>query len=287
MVTDTLNRATLVLKRKKNGNPNVNWGLLSSDNSNSNGHSPTPPAPKKENISYDQLLHVSLGAINHEMRTPLALIFQTIEMLEDPRLGSLTEEQRDALAILRRQGQILGQMIDGLLYVASHSDKQKKFRPVPARLEPVFENVISLAEFKARSKEITIETDISANLPAIHIDVKQLEEALTQILDNAIKFNRAGGIIKIATQADDTWVILRITDTGIGIEAELLNKIWDAFEQGADSLRRAQEGLGVGLSLARHIIEAHHGTVEVDTHLGQGSTFTIKLPKTKQPATTK
>ena len=272
--TGTLKDKLVFIESKSVDHSQVNWEFLCAEDSS---QTTLPESDKR--IAIDRLLETCLGAINHEMRTPLALIFQTIEMMEDPRLGSMTDEQLDALTILRRQTQTLGQMIDGLLHIAAFVDKQGTIRPVLASLEPVFENILALAEFKARSKGIVIETDIAPDLPLFPMDVKHIEEALTQLLDNAVKFNRTEGKIKITAQADDDWIVLTVSDTGTGIEAELLNKIWDVFEQNADPLRRAQEGLGVGLSIARYIVEAHHGTIEAETSLGQGSTFTIKLPR--------
>jgi len=167
--------------------------------------------------------------------------------------------------------------------VAAFLSKQEAVRPVLAQLRPVFNEVVALAEFKARSKDITVETHIDPNLPPFPLDVKQMEEALTQLVDNAIKFNRRGGTVKISAQVDtgDNQVLIAVADTGVGIEEELMSRVWEAFEQGVDPLRRAQEGLGLGLVLARYIVEAHKGTIEIETTPGQGSTFTVKLPLKK------
>jgi signal transduction histidine kinase len=178
--------------------------------------------------------------------------------------------------------EILSQMIESLTRTAAFLAKQEIVRPVPAFLEPVFQEVIPLLEFKARSKEITVETDLMSDLPPLLLDVKQMSEALTQLLDNAVKFNRPGGKIKFCAQADEEWLILTISDTGIGIETEQVYRIWELFEQGADPLRRAQEGLGLGLVLAHHIIQAHQGVIEVESISGQGSTFTVKLPRARR-----
>ena len=234
---------------------------------------------RQTQTTLDRLRTTFLGTVNHEMRTPLALIFQALEMLEDSRLGALTEEQLDAVTVLRRQAQTLGKMIESLTAVAAFLSKQETVKPVMARLETVFNEVLPLTEFKARSKSLVIETDIRPDLPALPLDVKQMEEALIQLLDNAIKFNRPGGKIKLSARAEAHWVILTVTDTGIGIEEEQMELIWQAFEQGVDPIRRAQEGLGLGLVLARHIIAAHYGSIEVKTKLGVGSTFIVKLPK--------
>jgi PAS domain S-box-containing protein len=235
----------------------------------------------EKQAALDRLRHTFLSTVNHEMRTPLALIFQTIEILESLQLGYLTPEQLDGLMALRRQSRLLGQMVEGLTRVAAFLSKQETVRPVLAQLGPVFNTVLPVAEFKARSKEITIETEIATPLPFFPLDVKQMEEALLQLLDNAIKFNQQGGKIKLSAQADDAWIVVAISDTGKGIAAEFMDKIWELFEQGTDPLRRAQEGLGLGLVLVRYIIEAHRGLIEVESVLGQGSTFTIKLPRTR------
>lgn len=236
---------------------------------------------REKQAALDRLRHTFLSTVNHEMRTPLALIFQGIEMLEQGLLGELSAEQLDAIMAVRRQSWTLGQMVEGLTRVAAFLSKQETVRPVLAQLEPVFNNLLPLAEFKARSKDIAVETDIAPNLPSFPLDVKQMEEALTQLVDNAIKFNRPGGKIKIHARADDKWIMIAVSDTGRGIEAEQMDKIWQMFEQSADPVRRAQEGLGLGLVLARYIVEAHRGAIEIDSTLGQGTTFTVKLPRTK------
>jgi PAS domain S-box-containing protein len=239
---------------------------------------------REKQAALDRLRHTFLSTVNHEMRTPLALIFQSIEMLEDSQLGEMTDGQLDAVMALRRQAWNLGQMVENLTRVAAFLSKRETVRPVLAQLDPVFNSLLPLAEFKARTKQILVEADIAPDLPAFLLDVKQIEEALIQLVDNAIKFNQAGGKIKISAWAEAEWVMLAVSDTGKGIEAEQLNRIWEVFEQGSDPLRRAQEGLGLGLVLARYIVEAHRGVIEVETVLGQGSTFTIKLPRVKAKA---
>jgi signal transduction histidine kinase len=236
---------------------------------------------QEKQAALDRLRQTFLGAVNHEMRTPLALIFQIIGMFEESYLGKLKPEQLDALMALRRQIEILSQMIESLTRTAAFLAKQEIVRPVPAFLEPVFQEVIPLVEFRARSKEITVETELMPDLPALLLDVKQMSVALTQLLDNAVKFNQPGGKIKFSARANEEWTILTISDTGMGIETEQIHRMWELFEQGVDPLRRAQEGLGLGLVLAHHIIQAHQGVIEVESTSGQGSTFTVKLPRTE------
>jgi len=234
---------------------------------------------KKSRAKLDRLRRTFLSTVNHEMRTPLVLILQSIELLDSSRLGTMTPDQLDTLMVLRRQAQKLDGMVNSLIRVAGFLSKQETIKPVMGRLTPVFKAVLPLAEFKARSRQIVITTNIANTLPPFPLDVKQIEEVMTQLLDNAIKFNRPGGRINIVAQADDSWVEISVADTGTGISAERLETIWEVFEQNADPVRRAQEGLGLGLVLVRYIVDAHQGVVTIDTVEGQGSRFTVKLPR--------
>jgi signal transduction histidine kinase len=249
-----------------------------------NGNSPKTTLPLlcrtcDRQAALERLQETLLGVVSHEIRTPLALLFQALEILEDERFGDLTEAHLDALMALRRQAQSLGRLFEGLTRVAAFLSKQGTVRPVWARLEPVLVQVLPLAQFKARSREIGFETDIPTDLPPLRLDVKEMAEALDQLLDNAIKFNRPGGRVKFSVAAHPESVLLTVTDTGQGINSETLERMWQVFEQDVDPLRRAQAGLGLGLVLAREIVEAHRGTITVETEVGQGSTFTVTLPR--------
>ncbi len=249
-----------------------------------NGKRPHPTLPLlcrtcDRQAALERLRQTLLGVVSHEIRTPLALLFQAIELLEDERFGPLTEDQLAALMALRRQAQHLGRLFEGLTRVAGFLSKQGAVRPVRACLEPVLSEVLPLAEFKARSREIGFETDIPSDLPRLRLDVKEMAEALDQLLDNAIKFNRPGGRVKVTVRVEPETVSLIVADTGAGIKPETLARMWEVFEQDVDPLRRAQAGLGLGLVLAREIVEAHHGTITVVTEAGQGSRFTVTLPR--------
>jgi len=275
---DTLQFKTVV-DIPTRGTPSVNWAFIYNLDTIS-----TPPFRREEDDAYQKLLHVGLSTIKQEMRTPLTLILQTAEMLADPAHGSLTEGQLDALTILQRQAKTLEKMVEGLMYVTEYANKHKAFKPEIVYLNTIFDKVIIPAEFKACKKVIEIETDLATSLPPILADLKQIEEALSQIIDNAIKFTQVGGTIKFEARANAQWVILTVTDTGIGIDENLRNKIWNLFEKGTGTSPSPEEGLGIGLSVARHIIEAHNGEIGLETAVGQGTSFTIKLPVATQTA---
>ncbi|MCG3206847.1 MAG: Sensor protein SrrB [Anaerolineae bacterium] len=234
---------------------------------------------RKSRARLDRLRSTFLSTVNHEMRTPLVLILQSIELLDSNRLGTMTPDQLDTLMVLKRQAEKLDRMVMSLIRVAGFLSKQESIKPVMGRLTPVINGVLPLAEFKARSRQIAIITEIAPNMPPFPLDVKQIEEAVAQLLDNAIKFNRPNGKIKLSASAGDEWIEITVVDTGTGINPDRLETIWEVFEQNSDPVRRAQEGLGLGLVLVKYIIDAHQGVIEIDTKVGQGSKFTIKLPR--------
>ena len=226
----------------------------------------------------ERLRETFFSAVNHEMRTPLALIYQMIEVLEDPRFGPVTEVHLDALTAVRRQADNLGQMIDGLTHLATLMSKQSTFRPIMARIEPLVRDVLSISEFKGRSKQVSIQYNIEPNLPPIYVDVEQFKELITQLVDNGIKFNDPGGTVKVSIKAEIEELVIEIADNGVGINPEILEQIWVVFEQDADPFTRAQEGLGVGLAIVGHIVDLHGGSASVDSVPGKGSCFTVRLP---------
>ncbi|MDX1524108.1 MAG: HAMP domain-containing sensor histidine kinase [Anaerolineae bacterium] len=232
---------------------------------------------KQETI--DRMRKTFFSAVKHEMHTPLALIFQMLEVLEDPRFGPVSEVHLDALTAIRRQSQLLGEMVEGLTSLAAYLSKRQEIRPVLTNFQTVLDDVLPLAEFKARTKDIIIDVEIEPNLPLFPVDIKQMAEVLTQLLGNAIKFSHSGDVIKLSVSTDDNWVIIKVRDQGPGIDPGKLEKIWEIFEQGTDAYLRSQEGLGMGLAIVRNIIDAHQGQISVESSPGEGSVFTLRLPK--------
>jgi signal transduction histidine kinase len=142
-----------------------------------------------------------------------------------------------------------------------------------AVLEPI-QQTVELYEYVAEEKGISITVDCQQEM--IHADRSRIRQVLANLLDNAIKYTNPSGRVEISARNSKDEVVITVTDTGIGIPAGEIPKIWDRLYRGDES--RSQPGLGLGLSLVKAVVEAHHGSVEVQTNQGLGSVFTVRLP---------
>jgi len=182
------------------------------------------------------------------------------------------------LETLNSQSGLLKRLIDGLVTFATFSARQGTMKFRDTDFAEVLDEALSLAEFKAKPRKITIEARIPENLPILPLDKDRLVEAINHLIDNAVKVSAANDNIVVQVSADDGNLWVRVKDFGVGIPADQLDSIWDSFVQMNTQLERGLEGLGLGLAITRYIVEAHSGDVSVESKLGRGSTFTIRLP---------
>jgi two-component system NtrC family sensor kinase len=241
-------------------------------------------AERQQRESLDRLRSTFLNAIGHELNSPIAIMIQTIETLTDPRGDDLTPGQAEMAETLRRQALRLQRMMGTLITFAGFAAKREDFRFRATPLDAVLDDALQLARFKAQSKEIELEDLRPDNLPSLRVDGERLSEALVNLLENAIRFSPARAPVILSGEVHADQVEISVQDFGPGIPPEEQEHIWDAFSQINQSLQRGLEGLGLGLAMTRHIVEAHGGTVTVDSQVDHGSTFTVTLPR--RPKTT-
>ncbi len=221
-----------------------------------------------------------LSVVSHELRTPLHSIRGFVEIILMGKTGPVTELQEDFLRTVRSQTIVLQRMIDDLLEFSRMEAGRVKVTvsevSLPALANAVASKLVPLAE----EGGLTLSSDVPAELPEIDGDHVRLEQVLTNLVENAIKFTPSGGHIHISGRRSGDRVRLTVADTGIGIPAEEQEKIFDRFYQVDSSERRAYRGTGLGLSICKHIVERHQGRiwVESDGNTGHGSRFHVELP---------
>ncbi len=233
---------------------------------------------RKQREALDGLRYSFLNVVGHELKTPLTVILQGLEVLADPKRGPLNPEQAETVTVLERNLSYLGRVIDGLITFAAFSARQGTMKFQEAPFEAVLDDALMLSEFKAARKDITLEDRRQANLPNLALDKERLSEAIAHLIDNAIKFSAEGGLVVVETKTQDSELLVRVIDQGRGIPVDQLDSIWDSFVQMSTTLERGLEGLGLGLAIARYIVEAHNGEIAVQSQVGKGSAFTIRLP---------
>ncbi len=239
---------------------------------------------RQQRKALDRLRYSFLNVVSHELKTPLTVILQGLETLKNPRRGELNDEQSEIVSMLGNQSGQLQRLIDGLVAFATFSARQgtMSFKFVP--FAEVLDDVVTLAHFKTTPKQIMFTEHRSPSLPTLLLDKTRISEAIAHLIDNAVKFSPEQSEIILKTIVHPHRLHIIVEDSGKGIPADKLDSIWDSFSQMNETMERGLEGLGLGLAIARYIVEAHNGEITVDSTVGQGSTFTIDLPLTSERA---
>jgi signal transduction histidine kinase len=218
--------------------------------------------------------------VSHELKAPLGAVQQNLFALEFELSDTLNESQKEKVKRLKTRIDDMLNLIDSWLRVISVDiDKLKEnFTRIPVTI-PISKALESVESLAAR-KDIEIVTSLSETLSPINGDELSLSEALVNILGNAIKYSRDGSRITVQAEEGDHEILIWVKDTGIGISPEDLPHIFEGFYRGKDA-QTASAGHGIGLAVSRQIIEAHDGSIAVESELGKGSTFVIRLPAVK------
>jgi signal transduction histidine kinase len=229
----------------------------------------------------NQLKYNFVSNISHELRTPLAHMVGYLDLISSESLGPLTASQIEAVNVLNKAYHRLQDLIDSLLLFSMASQGELSLRPLPLSLDKLVKSIVIQSQAKAKDRDITLEIDIPDDLPRIVADNEKLAWVLMQLMDNAIKFNHPGGKVEISARTSNQSVSVTVTDTGIGIEEEKLDEVFDAFHQLDSSASRKYGGTGIGLTLAQRIINAHGSSIDISSDINQGSRFRFTLPVTE------
>ena len=219
-----------------------------------------------------------LAILSHELRTPLTPVLLAMELVA--RDQSLPSPVRNAVEIVRRNVRLEVQLIDDLLDVTRISTGKMDLTLASTTLRAIIDVAVevSTADLKAKGQLLTVE--LEAGHDELLADVKRLQQVFWNLLKNASKFTPPGGEIRIRSRLSDrASVEVQVQDSGIGFEADAAHRIFHAFEQGSDRVRREHGGLGLGLAIARASVEAHGGSIRAESAgIGSGATFTVDLP---------
>ena len=216
-----------------------------------------------------------IGNISHELRTPLAGITAIVETLQSGAVDD-PAEAKSFLDKLESEVERLNQMAAEITALSRIESGDVKMKLQPLDINGVIRDVITRLAPRADRQKVEVSLELPSDLPVVMADRERVEQVVLNIMDNAIKFTRAGGKIKVTTSHDDGTVRTEISDTGVGIAEEDLPHIFERFFKADRS--RASSGTGLGLAISKHIIQAHKGTIWIRSKLGKGSTFGFSLP---------
>lgn len=214
---------------------------------------------------------------SHELKTPLTTIKGFVETLKE---GALNDPSRamQFLQIIDKHTSRLEQLVNDLLNLSAIESKEINLKFEHVSIATVIETTVSFCKENIEKGKHKITVTIEENLPAVFIDRHQIEQAFFNLLDNAIKFTPPGGVISISAKKENDLIRVDVKDSGVGIDAAHLPRIFERFYRVDKGRSREMGGTGLGLSIVKHIILAHHGKVSVSSELGKGSTFSVFLP---------
>jgi len=221
-----------------------------------------------------------LANMSHELRTPLNGIIGFAEFLADGKPGQLNPKQKEYLDDILSSGRHLLQLINDVLDLAKVEANKMDLHPEKFSLAKAIEGVCAVAKPIAQNKAIEIGIEVAPELGDVVLDQQKFKQVLYNLVSNAIKFTDDGGQVEVrATPHDERLFKLTVRDTGIGIRAEDLSRLFTEFEQLESGTSRRYEGTGLGLALTRKIVELQGGTIGVESEVGRGSTFSVILPR--------
>jgi len=215
---------------------------------------------------------------SHELKTPLTIINANAQMLERWG-GSDPDVRRDSLRAIREESGALAAMVNGMLLLAK-AESGERVSPERIELDDLAADAVRSVEPRATDKGLALTLVRSGAVPALQVlgDASLIRQLITNLVDNAIKFTERGGIeVRIAARPDE--VEIAVTDTGVGIDDEALERVFDRFYRTDRSRSREVEGTGLGLAIVRSIARVHHGSVAAERNPAGGSTFRVALPR--------
>ena len=218
-----------------------------------------------------------LAVLSHELRTPLTPILAVCPVLEeDP---GLSDRLRGHRARIRRNVELEVRLIDDLLDLSRIVHGKLELQLARVDLHEILRQVTAMIEAEAAARQVKLLQDLQADLALVPADPARLQQILWNLLRNAVKFTPPGGSVQVRTWKEEDRVLVEVRDTGIGIEPDVLPRIFEAFEQGSSEVTRHFGGLGLGLAISKALAERHGGALSAASEgRGKGATFTLELP---------
>jgi PAS domain S-box-containing protein len=224
-----------------------------------------------------------LATVSHELRTPLNAILGWSQLLKSGTCGE--EELGEAVDTIERNARLQNQLIEDLLDMSRIISGKMRIDMQPVDLSQVIHNALAAVRPAADAKSIDLKLSIDPNAPSIDGDANRLQQVLWNLLSNSIKYTPRGGWVEVSLRAMGEQLELSVKDNGQGISPEFLPRLFMRFSQADSTTTRRHGGLGLGLALVRHLTELHGGSIRATSAgAGQGSTFTVSLPVTKNRA---
>ncbi|OPY67939.1 MAG: Sensor histidine kinase YycG [Syntrophorhabdus sp. PtaU1.Bin002] len=230
----------------------------------------------------DQVKSQFVSMVTHELRAPLAAVEGYLAAYLSGSAGNDPQMNRQMLERAKARAHSLLDLVNDLLQFSRLESKKIERKKELLNLSGVITGTVELLENQGEAKELEFTVDIPETLPLVEADRSEMEQLFTNLISNAIKYNVKRGKVIITTGSSNHYLEVKVADTGLGIAKENLPNIFDEFYRVSGPETRYVTGTGLGLSIVKRIVESHFGRIEVDSELGKGTTFTVKLPIKKE-----
>src|SRR5881392_3852223 len=294
---ETVRHATLdrlIAETLRTGEAMKNELMLSDSKTNAEHHLEVSAVPMKNDAALttgavvlfhditqlkriDKVRSDFVANVSHELRTPLSILRGYIETLVDNPKTSREELSR-ILQVMERHSKRLGLLVDDLLSLAQLESSNTNLEIDQVRLSELFDHVVRDWKGKLGKKNLKVVVDLPPDAPVIRADGTRLQEVLYNLLDNALKYSRENGEIRLQAAGRGSEIVLSVSDNGIGIGKDDLPRIFERFYRADKARGRELGGTGLGLAIVKHIAQLHGGRVEAESELGQGTTIRVVLP---------
>jgi len=225
----------------------------------------------------DDMKRGLVSTVSHQLKTPLTSIRMAIHLLLEEKVGPLTEKQAELLLAAREDSDRLNTILEDLLDISRIESGKARMSFTAVSPQVIASEAAEHFSAAFQDAGISLKADLPNDLPEVMADASRIVHVFDNLLSNALKHTAAGGAVSISAQADAQWVVISVADTGTGIPREYLNNVFDQFFRVPG--QQAQAGAGLGLAIAREIVEAHGGKIAVESAEGEGSTFTVSLKR--------
>ncbi|MCZ7604397.1 MAG: response regulator [Melioribacteraceae bacterium] len=229
----------------------------------------------------EQIKNQFVSMVAHELKTPVAAVLGFLKIILDKNLN-VSEEQKDdfiSRSVVRLKS--LLDLVNDLLDISRLELKTKQREIESLNIDEILRSTVQLLEIEANKRNLSIVINIEDNLPNLKADHGEITRIFTNIISNAVKYNKENGTIKIDTHANGNYLITRISDTGIGLREEEKANMFQEFYRAKNEHTRGISGTGLGLTIVKQIVDSYHGKIEFESEYERGTTFTIYLPINK------
>lgn len=233
----------------------------------------------------DKMKSEFIAMVAHELRAPIASVEQQLTVILNGMAGEVTAKQERLLSRAKERTKGLLTLIKDLLDLSKIEAGMMVQYKEPLPLQEVIQRVIDLMKAEAEAKKIDLQFSFPSEIPFIQADRNSMEGIFTNLISNAIKYTPEGGKVWVTLGEEGGFVKAAVSDTGIGIKKEDLSRIFDKFYRVKTAETRQIIGTGLGLSIVKSIVDAHLGSISVESEVGKGTTFTVLLPKESNPTT--